>query len=1611
MIRFRSRGSWIFWAALALTQTTLIWSTLFFSGASCTGATKCMAGVSLNGHVPARLVGPRRRNCNAAHSFVRSSCIWSYWECLMRRAATDVPMSTSIILRNNGGTINQSHCCMLPASPCTHRTWRLLKTGVDTGILRWRISSGLPGPLAGMPAAPELWTQWTSWTMCPLRKGRTLHCIAGQDPSGLITCLQNYRWKLCMHLTRVLCAGRRFRRWRHKPQAHSRRKCRRQPRTTCNTLIIRNGYAQVWRLLLAGLRQLLLRRPLDDRCALVTSVPSRLVQACCQSSVKTCHERRLQVQCLLIICSSPQDWVSGLRLPPRNPADAPSEVEVVHAPLPLKLSFRLIGVRPCLPCIRHRGSAALCLPGSGGPTASPGPSTMDRDPLHDSILDAAEADAEASDASSATPMTRAERADGMPPPTGPGPHGPPIPTPVQLFMASGPPAPLPYSQEVATQTSLRLLRSSRHTTSAGTSASTGSSLPPPTAHTEPLTGWQRDLALHVIEQLHLTSPVYLQAPSLAELWSWRAITLTLSPTLPDDEQEHRRVDATDVGGHLWETWETAEERGHIEHLDSDPSNSDPDPVVDPSLDTAGATSDGPAYAPGPGYGCDAELHPAPGASSAGSRSDPGPDSAMLYEEGGIVFDLGAAQDCLRTTRETLHMFREDHARSRSRSRDAAPGSGSRRVMAATTFLTSLPEPYASPHCVPPPAIRFAGLWLLIRIAYWAGFRLFRCHRSVYPCPFQGDEIWKQSAPRATSEPLSELQTLALGWDSHCHCTADPGLSAAMICTTLPPDEKTRMPCPTDAKNCQASPATMLPHLQLCTRYEAAAVCSSWDSHAVCPATSSYALLCAKPLRVCCYNFCTHCAVYILVAIQYSAKCLHRPLTRWAGAVNRGQASEAPCSHISHSRLSPLLCLTSLSGRRSTLTAHSSELTTKSRLGPKSRGPHKCLLLLCLLHYQIQQAAAVGLEARVVNPATGFAEGETILRPLSNSAPKPSGIPSQSPMPRAPVSRYVKRSYKRACQRALTQGRTTYRGRLLEAHQVPDSLRSTPHIQAQPRKAPPAMRQGLHVFCWNAGGLGGGLYAELLTFLTNSTYDVAIILESKWQECLEFTTGPWSCIHSGCKSRKQAGVLILIHQRITQPSRIRFEHVLQGRLLHVRVPLPGRDARHLHILGIYQKTYDPKCSSMLEQRLQVWQALERCLNRIPVRDSLMVAGDFNTPLQPAPPFVGGVTSPLPCHPPEDMEDLAQLMRTYGLVALNTWRRHPPQAKATTFRFGNTESQIDFLLVRRREATMQAKQAHPIRHFHVGASRQSGAIHFPLITVLQLRCPHWVMRPAKSPPQISVDSVLQALDYPTVPDHMLRIAQVRQAISHHMATVGGVAGVEQLHAVLFQACCQAFPKPQATPTEKPWQSQPVQLSVKELWARWRAFKQVRKNGLRGWFQAWRAWKNFDKQHREHQRRCKQARRAKLLTAMQEAQACAYKHDTRGLYQIVKRIAPKQAYRRLQLRDDRGLMLTPAEEADSLQMHFRTRFQAELPAPSNAETTQQQDAITGPWLLAAPPQLDAVALCLELQAIPRRKAVPAGHPPGAAWRLCADMVSTWICPLSPLQFPKAGPTSTSP
>ena len=118
---------------------------------------------------------------------------------------------------------------------------------------------------------------------------------------------------------------------------------------------------------------------------------------------------------------------------------------------------------------------------------------------------------------------------------------------------------------------------------------------------------------------------------------------------------------------------------------------------------------------------------------------------------------------------------------------------------------------------------------------------------------------------------------------------------------------------------------------------------------------------------------------------------------------------------------------------------------------------------------------------------------------------------------------------------------------------------------------------------------------------------------------------------------------------------------------------------------------------------------------------------------------------------------------------------------------------------------------------------------------------------------------------------------------------------------------------------------------------------------------------------------ARKRKLLAAVTEAQTCAYKHDVRGLYQVIKRIAPKQTYRR------QGTMLTPIEEADLLQSHFRARFQAEPPSADHY-LTQEAAALLGPWTLQAAPQLACIvvdargAACRSLSRPARLETNPA-------------------------------------
>ena len=965
----------------------------------------------------------------------------------------------------------------------------------------------------------------------------------------------------------------------------------------------------------------------------------------------------------------------------------------------------------------------------------------------------------------------------------------------------------------------------------------------------------------------------------------------------------------------------------------------------------------------------------------------------VYEAEGVSFNLTAAQRCLAETRHAVAALREGNRHRRS----VAPSPGSDNEPASGSSRPSSPRSRPSPGPTSrsrsgrrrrtPPAHRWGG-WKTqqgckltqLPLADTVSSRLRRC----------------SAAHTHQGEPTSclPMALLMIGYLVQSPCSKHrprwwPPVPALPDCSADHPITGIR-------------PATL---------------------PSMCAENVRLSLPLPAPLSVLCW--CVGCATLALRLLPKVLACMHHHLElTHRYRCPAGPASRVPVAHEARTDClwCPLWYIPCLAHRlgeevppglqaldTALLVAHSSVAssfpglypgpekasarpfaTTKSRPGPKSRGLSiRCMQHLIILLCLHPACAGSQAEARVAAHATRAAGGVCPTVPcLPASMPKLGGFPTsvktRQPL-NVPNTRSAKRAFQRACNRATRYGHTQYRGRTFTSAQVPLDRRQavpTPCFPRARKRTPP---EGLTVLSWNAGGLGGGVYDEVMTHLSASNIDIAVIQESKWSECMEYTSGAWSCIHSGCKTHKHAGILVAVHSRVALPSQLRFEHYLKGRLLHVRVPLQTSDSRHLHVVAIYQKTHVVSDKNTPVQRQQAWQALHKCLSRVPARDSIVLTGDFNTPLASLPPHVGPFVGAPLSHPPDDVTTLEVLMQTFRLTALNTW--YPNPGGVHTFSFGKAKSQIDYIMVRLSEASTSARQVRTMHQFQVGAARKGGAYHSPLQATLAVSRPYWVHTGHRPVHCIDQEALLSALDHPNKADNLQKIARIRQVVATHVAHHSDLRGVQALHQVLHDACCNVFPASKAKITRAPpWHQPQVQAGIRNLWCKWRAFKQVRKHGLRGWFQAWKAWKDFDWHYRAHQKRCKQARRAILLDAMHEAEQHAQAHNTRGIYQILKRLAPKQARRRMQLRGAEGQMLEPCAELNLLEQHFSRRFTA----------TQQADVdlASQPWEGKGDLVLDVTTVCRYIQQVPRRKAVPQGHPPSASWRLCADLISPWLC-----------------
>lgn len=122
-------------------------------------------------------------------------------------------------------------------------------------------------------------------------------------------------------------------------------------------------------------------------------------------------------------------------------------------------------------------------------------------------------------------------------------------------------------------------------------------------------------------------------------------------------------------------------------------------------------------------------------------------------------------------------------------------------------------------------------------------------------------------------------------------------------------------------------------------------------------------------------------------------------------------------------------------------------------------------------------------------------------------------------------------------------------------------------------------------------------------------------ETGWSFSGEWSTPNWHFVHS---SDKHASILIMLRTSLVSCTRLSTAVHIPGRLLQVRL--------HLHkaydLLAVYQHSWNPGrgTQALCQRQALVWKKIQQCMQHIPNSHFVLLAGDFNSPLQQCSPYV-------------------------------------------------------------------------------------------------------------------------------------------------------------------------------------------------------------------------------------------------------------------------------------------------------------------------------------------------------------------------------------------------------
>ena len=531
-------------------------------------------------------------------------------------------------------------------------------------------------------------------------------------------------------------------------------------------------------------------------------------------------------------------------------------------------------------------------------------------------------------------------------------------------------------------------------------------------------------------------------------------------------------------------------------------------------------------------------------------------------------------------------------------------------------------------------------------------------------------------------------------------------------------------------------------------------------------------------------------------------------------------------------------------------------------------------------------------------------------------PPPVGDNTESPS--LPYTSVQKRSYRRACRRAINTGYAHYHGQKLQVTDFPAALVqklrpcAETAVEALPMKVPRSTRSPrITTLFWNPGGLSQATFLELKQWLRSHPVDLVVIAETRWGFESNWMDGEWSYVHSSSDQRRSGGLLVMIARRLAHPDQIGFDYVFPGRALHIRV---HGDTRALDILAIYQFV-DYRNEHSMHSRELVWDAIDKCLGNIPSRNNLICAGDFNCDLQAQAPWVGTTSY---CWNQQrffgtshrDHHRFQGLLRLHGLTALNTWGR-----SGATFVHGSHATRIDHILTRIISSAGVAKHVRYLDSADFVPCNQSH--HVPMLC--SIRTHHITYQQYQRPTRCTLAQ-----------RNNCRLASIEETAAWHQLRQHVIATVDtsqleaspeeyivRIHDQISSAFHSLFPTKNIS-----FPKQDLQMfhkATNDKWFHKRCLRSIQAlQGpchLRSILQAWHHRSRYGVLQRQQQKQARLAKQQRFDQLCQEVDRAAMHHDSHSMFSIINRFTPKRPLARARIKGPDGRI------ADQFMAHALT------------------------------------------------------------------------------------------